>query len=267
MNKIILKESGSDKFTTTTYPDGQRSIKLNFQALNIKEPVDIICRIKYFEELEILLCLVAALRKNDFIINSLNFVYLFGMRSDRAFNKGEPNYFRDVIAPIINGLQIENIGILHAHSKLSSSHVKNAISYIHADTALTQALNDKENNIIIRGDASVEESYGQFHFDKRRMGNDIHVTLHEGLSDIAKLKESTAKNILIFDDLCDGGGTFIEEAKYLRTHSIEQKLILVVTHALFTKGYNLVADHFDEIICTNSYQDIIHEKFKQIKVI
>lgn len=267
MNKIILKDNASDKFSTITYPDDQHSIKLNFGVLDIKKPVDITARIINFSELEILLCLVSALRKYDYVINSINFVYLFGMRSDRAFQKGEPNYFRDIIAPIINAMNIDKIAFLHPHSMLSLSVIKNAISYIHFDTKLTESLNDKINNTIIRGDASVIDSYGQLYFDKIRMGSEIHVTLNDGLKSIDFLKNTSAPNIVIFDDLCDGGGTFIEEAKLLRKHGIEKKLILVVTHALFSKGYNIVADYFDEIICTNSYQDIIHEKFKQVKVI
>src|ERR1700744_4467063 len=104
MQKIFLKDNISESFELITYPDGQHSIKLHMDKLNKKDDILIICRIKNFSELEVLLCLIAALNKNDFVCMHIEFVYLFGMRSDRAFSEGEPNYFKDVVAPIINNI-------------------------------------------------------------------------------------------------------------------------------------------------------------------
>jgi ribose-phosphate pyrophosphokinase len=74
--------------------------------------------------------------------------------------------------------------------------------------------------------------------------------------------------ILIYDDLCDAGGTFIQAAKYLREKlGLKNRLELLVTHGLFTKGVDNVAPYFDRIITTNSYQEIVHPKVLQIEVI
>jgi ribose-phosphate pyrophosphokinase len=43
------------------------------------------------------------------------------------------------------------------------------------------------------------------------------------------------KNILIVDDICDGGRTFIECAKILHLHEVNS-VSLYVTHGIFSKG-------------------------------
>lgn len=49
-------------------------------------------------------------------------------------------------------------------------------------------------------------------------------------------KENEGKKILIVDDICDGGSTFVKCATKLREIGFE-KIGLYVTHGLFTKGF------------------------------
>lgn len=72
---------------------------------------------------------------------------------------------------------------------------------------------------------------------------------------------------LVVDDICDGGYTFIElakalreklqpyEADYMRVSGDDDycHLELFVTHGLFTKGYALLRQHYDQIRTTNSW--------------
>lgn len=258
---IKLINGKSTYFTLTTYPDGQRSIKLRLDLLNVKEPIKIKCRIKYFEELEVLLCLVAALKKNDFYVKCIEFVYLFGMRSDRAFQLGEPNYFRDVIAPIINSMEIDNIRIFYPHNSTVLKYINN-----HSHNSLY--LSEIENNLpplndyitMIAGDKNFGERFNIPYFEKSRKNENIIVKLNT--------IDNFSSSILILDDLCDGGATFIAEANYLKNLlGNDIKLFLFVAHGLFTNGLNSLAQHFDRIICTNSYQNLHHPKLTQIKVI
>src|ERR1043165_2703357 len=110
-NLIKIRDSKSDHFQTINYPDGQSNIKLHMHKLNIKKPVHIRCSIKNFKELEVLLCATEALHKNDYTLCILDFVYLFGIRSDRAFEAGMPNYLVDVLLPIISSIRCSEIQI------------------------------------------------------------------------------------------------------------------------------------------------------------
>lgn len=268
MQEITLRHGESEHMTVHHYPDGQKNITLKMETLNVKLRVIIKCSIRNFSELEILLCLVAALRKNDFYIHEINFIYLFGMRSDRAFEVGMPNYFRDVVAPIINSLNIPRINVYHPHSLSGFLCLNNSLGHFGSLQELQEL--QMFNTVIIWGDESSSCHFSEFSpylFNKTRINNVPNIEMDDVLlQDIGKLSQQ-GRSFIICDDLVDGGATFIEEAKYLRERFPEIKLHLYVTHAIFSKGIHIVADHFDSIICTNSYQDISHPKVQQIKVI
>lgn len=61
-------------------------------------------------------------------------------------------------------------------------------------------------------------------------------------------------NCLIVDDLCDGGGTFVGIAELLRQQGFKGKLGLYVTHGIFSQGVGTVAQYFDHVYTTNSFQ-------------
>lgn len=63
-----------------------------------------------------------------------------------------------------------------------------------------------------------------------------------------------AKNVLVIDDICDGGATFIALAEKLKDQGV-QKLSLYVTHGLFTKGIEPLARAGYSHIYTG-YEDI-----------
>lgn len=259
MTVIKLKDNLSDYHELIQYPDGQKSIKLHLDKLNIKEAVQIICRIKNFDELGVLSCLIAALRHNDFLVQEVHFVYLFGLRSDRAFSKGEPNYLRDVLAPIINSLNIPKIGILYPHGYLTS-HIKNSF---HG----SMNIDFGDDVFFIGGD----ESFGNNmenklpFFIKKRTDTGIKVNLPKETLDFMYTNPEI-KHIQICDDLCDGGATFIAEAKYLKECLPDVKLSLFVAHGLFTKGFDELNEYFDKIITTNSYKNDDHYP-AEVKVI
>ncbi|MFZ9611583.1 MAG: phosphoribosyltransferase, partial [Methylococcales bacterium] len=73
------------------------------------------------------------------------------------------------------------------------------------------------------------------------------------------------KDVFIIDDICDGGRTFIEIAKAVDevrklSSSVKRehygKNYLIVTHGIFSFGFDFLVQHFDGIYCTNSVKDI-----------
>ena len=58
----------------------------------------------------------------------------------------------------------------------------------------------------------------------------------------------TGKDVVILDDLCDGGGTFIGLAKKLREKGAA-KITLYVTHGMFTKGVKDLLIYIEEVWC------------------
>jgi phosphoribosylpyrophosphate synthetase len=60
--------------------------------------------------------------------------------------------------------------------------------------------------------------------------------------------------ITVIDDLCDGGGTFVGLAPKLRELN-PTKLRLAITHAVQLNGIERVAEMYDEVVITNTYED------------
>jgi ribose-phosphate pyrophosphokinase len=73
------------------------------------------------------------------------------------------------------------------------------------------------------------------------------------------------KDVFIIDDICDGGRTFIEVAKAVNevrklSSSVHPdnhgKNYLIITHGIFSAGFDSLGEYFDGIYCTNSVKDI-----------
>lgn len=67
----------------------------------------------------------------------------------------------------------------------------------------------------------------------------------------------TNKICYIIDDICDGGGTFIPLAKLLKQMGAK-KVILYVTHGIFSKGLDCFNDCIDQIYCYNIVANYVY---------
>jgi ribose-phosphate pyrophosphokinase len=66
------------------------------------------------------------------------------------------------------------------------------------------------------------------------------------------------RRLLIVDDICDGGGTFVGLAK---TFEYDTQSDLFITHGIFSKGPEIVTSVFGNVFCTDSipaFQSGIH---------
>ena len=60
---------------------------------------------------------------------------------------------------------------------------------------------------------------------------------------------------VIIDDICDGGRTFVELAKVIKENQSDAKIYLIVTHGIFSAGFNDLNKFFEKIFTTNSISD------------
>lgn len=89
------------------------------------------------------------------------------------------------------------------------------------------------------------------YFDKIRnpaTGEITGMALNANYEDLVNYKK-----IILVDDICDGGRTFIEAAKILtNTYKIpKENLELYVTHGIFSKGIGVVEEWFGRVSCFN----------------
>jgi len=59
--------------------------------------------------------------------------------------------------------------------------------------------------------------------------------------------------LVVIDDLCDAGGTFVGVASKIREINPNRRLAIFVTHMVNPKGITALSENYDEVYFTNSY--------------
>lgn len=94
--------------------------------------------------------------------------------------------------------------------------------------------------------------------NKQRIGQDIVYMNHEF--------DTIRGDVCVVDDLCDGGGTFISLAKMLKnTQPNITSLSLYVTHGFFTKGIDVIKQHYDKVYVYNLYNPAYNNSVINLK--
>jgi ribose-phosphate pyrophosphokinase len=270
------------------FPDGQQDVRLKLGSYSrFGSDIRIHTRLKSFGDLEILLCATAALRNvrlersksasyslYDLKI-SLNIPYLLGARSDRQFVDGGTSYFKDVVAPIINSQNYSSVYLLDPHSDVSPAVLNNSVILDDVPFVGNQAFKEfyLSRVIVVVPDAGA-----------LKRAHKAAVALDDRCADVVccskyrdvktgKITETFVPcedfkkmDLMIVDDLCDGGRTFIELGKILKQRNCG-RIFLCVTHGIFSKGLDELKQYFEKIYTTNSYSDITDPFVYQTKVI
>lgn len=183
--------------------------------------------------------------------------YLPGARQDRGIPFGA-----DVYARIINSFQINQIISFDTHSPVILKH-------IYRTTHVTAAHFIRQH-VVGRADSDerAQRYQGIIAPDKgsvpraTELANICHLPLYRaekhrdeatgklsGFSMIDPLPDTG--RLLIADDICDGGGTFMGLAT--ATGLPKERLGLFVSHGVFSGKAPALADYFGEIVTTDSY--------------
>lgn len=289
---LVYPDKSDIKYKLIKFPDGQQNIDVDPHSLFLKQSLfhkynycNIVSRLNNFSDLEIVICAVKALCILDIKQISLYAPYFLGSRSDRQFEKGGNNYLKEVICPIINSLNLSSITCLDPHSyvleaclnnfksKDNSDIVQFAIRDIYGDPIFKEFDN---KSILISPDAGALHKIYQASAKIKYAGDIVTCSKERVEGKIVKTNVpyfDLTKDAIIIDDICDGGKTFTEIGKIIKERHEEYdrinvsgqpphgKLYLIVSHGIFSKGYNELNRYFDGIYCTNSYKDILETEW------
>lgn len=272
---LTNNETSDIKFEVSKFPDGQQQVKITkcgefFVQLN--------ARLNNFKDLELIICATKSLRELGVKEIHLCTPYFLGSRSDRKFEEGSNNYLKDVICPIINSLKFQSVTVLDPHSDVLEACLDNfkkvynkkliELSLFNIETGIYPGMLNKpeflNKFVLISPDAGANKKIFKI-AEQISYKGDI-ITCSKSREENGKLSRvnvpsgpigSYDKDFIIIDDICDGGATFINIAKEFRKSGLYTgKLYLIVTHGIFSKGFDELNKYFDGIYCTNSYRDI-----------
>lgn len=178
-------------------------------------------------------------------------------RQDRVVNAGESLSIA-VMAKLINSCGFAEVVITDPHSPVTSALIDN-VRVVSQTSVFGRIHKNWDSWIIVAPDqgatkkceefAKARNAAGVVTCDKRR---DLLTGKITGLELIRGGSYVFGSNLLVLDDICDGGRTFTELAQLLRPMK-PAKLELAVTHGIFSKGFNVVGDVYDKVYTTDSF--------------
>lgn len=204
-----------------------------------------------------LLMVVDAIRQNNEQTQiDLVIPYFPYARQDRVCNKGEA-FSAKVMAGLINALNCQSVTVLDPHSKVVTEYLNNCQVVTQVDLVrgtLAEFIRTRELTLVSPDKGAAEKTQAvadAFGFDviacsKVRDPKSGQITHSEVHGDVQ------GKDLIILDDVCDGGRTFTELAKVLKDHEAGD-LYLYVTHGIFSKGLGVLKAQFTHVFCVHTF--------------
>lgn len=248
----------------TVFKDGCPNPRLTkYQICQVEEQVTVTLKahIPDMTEMFSLILTVDAIRRirPDAKIK-LILPYLPYARQDRVCNRGEANGIA-AFARVLNSLDFASVVLLDPHSDVAAGVIDRSITTNMAEFMNCQTRMgwmDFGNTWLVAPDAGAVKRVKELVKELGAAGM-ITATKERDTEtrELTKTKldeDTTGRNILVVDDLCDGGRTFIALAKAIRENGEPETLRLWVTHGIFSYGTEVVTEHFDGVYTTNSFQ-------------
>lgn len=237
------------KFEKFNYPVGEPNITIVNPNLVIEK---IFFDFQHAHEIVDLGILVHTLRSIHVTDIYLDMPYLPFSRQDRPGFKGN-NFSLQWFCEYLNSMNFTEIRTLDCHSDVTQSLLKN-LKNITQDKVFEEDF-PKEPFYFVSPDAGAmkkllafpempEFAQGIIECRKIRDFKTGEIIKTKVYDEDFCLKD---KDLIILDDICDGGRTFVEIAKELKLRQ-PRSITLMVTHGFFTKGLRVFDGLIDKII-------------------
>lgn len=175
-----------------------------------------------------------------------------GARQDRFNSEGDYLFTAKSIAGEINARRFPCVTLLDPHSDVSAALVNRARVVHAADCIVTPP---GKYAAVVSPDAGAEKRAGAV---ARKLGvplihawksRDVKTGAIDGFG-MQKMLLPAGSLLLVVDDICDAGGTFIGLAGLIEREGF--KAHLWATHGLFTKGTAPLLEHYGHVYCADS---------------
>lgn len=217
-------------------------------------------------EITFLLLAINALKHMGINDIDLDILYLPYARQDRVCSTGEAHSL-EVMCDLINRLPITSARLWDVHNVHMTLEFLDDVNVRHISAAdIFERYNflddfDLDNLIICAPDEGAMERVEQM-VERMDLCFPIHLCKERcpetgriiGMKPNQYNRPIEGWNILIVDDICDGGATFNQAAQILKEKGAVN-LYLYVTHGIFSKGLDLLQENFKHIICHHVLHD------------
>jgi len=196
---------------------------------------------------------------------NLRIDYMAYQQADRNFGDLEC-FSLKTICNIINSLVFNNVVVFDPHSDVAPALLNNCTTIDNSEFIKTVISNfNSENLIVLSPDAGAYKKIfslcdkigfkGQIECCSKSRNHDT------GEKTIIVPEFDPEKHVLIIDDICLAGGTFLGIKS-----KIQNQTSLAISHGIFNNGIENLLSEFGTIYTTDSRCNIINEKIKIYKL-
>lgn len=255
----------TDQYKAWVFPGGEIHLKIKYLVEDVKY-VYIKTRLNTSQDIMLLILAVDTIKKDssDVKIN-LFLPYMPYQQADRNFGHGEC-FSLKTMCNLLNSMELNKITIYDAHSDVTPALLNNSVVIDNSNyiTKVLQHLAVKEEDLIILSpDAGAYKKIFKLCEKigfKGQIESCSKTREHGTEKPTVKVPEfDKEKSVLIIDDICLGGRTFIDIAS-----KIENKCYLAISHGVFDSGgygdpVPALIEAFDGIYSSNSRKDVAPE--------
>ncbi|XQF92475.1 ribose-phosphate diphosphokinase [Pseudoalteromonas espejiana] len=246
-----------------TFSGGEEHVRFNTANFSDSIKIEIFERLTNSSKMVRLMIAVDALKRltNESTPIELVIPYFPYARQDRVCVEGEA-LGAAVMASFINSLHFSKVTIWDAHSDVSPALINKVtnveqITLLGRFEELSQRL-AKGELTLISPDAGASKKTIKISEKFDGIPEVIQAQKVRNLKTGEILKTEIignvkGKNVLIADDICDGGRTFIELAKVLKSNGAAE-VSLFITHGIFSKGLDVFDGLIERIYTTDSFK-------------
>jgi len=246
------------------FSGGEIQAKASLVPQHFSGDVTITARLQSSDDVIHLLLLLDLLNEQCSFGGICNLVvpYFPYARQDRRMAHGEAFSLKSIARLIDDHPWHDNIIICDPHSDVTPALLNNCRvieqdALVRAHSGLQGVLKDSQT-VIVSPDAGAYKkawktasAYGLDVVTATKVrctktGDILSTELPEG-------HKVAGRACLIVDDICDGGRTFLELAKVLKKAGAS-KVLLYVTHGIFSKGVDVLYQDIDGIYTTDSFK-------------
>lgn len=266
--RIVVNTTVDVPVSHFTFSGGEEQVKIETKFMPETDigTVDVHAFVQSSSDLIRLALVVDALRRlpkiHPHAVFSLHLPYVPYARQDRVMNPGEA--LASVwLSNFINSLEFHRVYIQDPHSGVAEAGLKNVVTKSQAAIAFAD-IGWKiryENFILCSPDAGAtkktEELAKMMGITEIVTGKKIRdVTTGEITGTTFTGDSVEGRNVMMVDDICDGGMTFIKLGEVLKRAGARQ-VELYVTHGIFSKGSDVFAGTVDSVYAHNVWEQNI----------
>lgn len=246
----MFGEKHDPLYETFRYPGGEAQVRFTEHGLielDKADEVHVVARVQNGEIMELAL-LADALHNNFSGTTTLILPYLPYSRADRRFVNGDCSGLK-VFGSMVDNMRFNKVVTLDTHSNKARIEVSNLVN-VSPEPLINVVLNlVPQDTMILYPDEGASRRYKieDRPFLSATKVRDPKTGTLTGFNVPSVINRY--KNVMIVDDICDGGGTFLGIAKEI---DVKVNLYLYVTHGIFSKGLTDLRSQFNQIFTSNS---------------